>query len=479
VSPLPSDDPVTVTGGTGGLSADLDDMEAVARAMLEAGKRLLGLAASSQHFLAHPDVVASAALDAAGMAAFELALGEALNGAAGLVARAGGIIVEAAALRTEALTYRAVDEAMAAATQVRRFEQGALFTLALPAAVVVAVGAYGFDKVLGRDPAADAQHLLASHPGIVDEVVGSAPGFITGMELEVEIATNKQFHLSTFFPTTVAGGASLAGLLYPETAVRVERMPQDFAAKGDVAPANLQDVMRNFQNRNAYTDQNRGLQSEIDVQAVTATGNHGEQVTTGYIVDIPGTKDWQFSGPRPYLNDFGTNVHALAGEPTAYEHGIEEALRQAGVPPGAPVMLVGHSQGGMVAVRAANDFVSSGKFNVTHVVTAGAPVGGMQVPNSVQVLSMENAHDIVPHLDGRPNPDHPNWTTVAVDRGVGDITTNHDMVSSYLPIAGDIDRSGDPSVRQFVGSANAFLGRSGVQTQVFDFHRVRRTAGNP
>jgi hypothetical protein len=59
-------------------------------------------------------------------------------------------------------------------------------------------------------------------------------------------------------------------------------------------------------------------------------------------------------------------------------------------------MLVGHSQGGMVAVRAANDFVTAGKFNVTPYrdrrLTGRRDAG----PKSVQVLSMENAHDIVP-----------------------------------------------------------------------------------
>jgi PGAP1-like protein len=454
-------------------------MEAVARVLEASGRELLHLAATCQGFLADPDLVASTALDPVGAAACEAALGEALDGPAGLCARAVEVMVEAAKLRATVWTVRAEDELQAAALQVLRFGQGALFPLALPAVLpaglVLALG----DKALGRDPAADAQHLLVAHPGIVDDVVGSAPSFIGTILAPLELSKGvlAQFGVwqavtpASFFPVTVAQGASLAGLLYPETNPRVEPVANDEALPRTVPPANLNDVMSDFQNRNTFTDQNRHLQSEIDVRAITTKGPGGSPHVSGYIVDIPGTKDWQFAGPRPYLNDFGTNVHALAGEPTAYENGIEKALSMAGVPPDAPIMLVGHSQGGMVAVRAANDFVTAGKFNVTHVVTAGSPVGGMQVPKSVQVLSMENAHDIVPHLDGRPNHDLPNWTTVSVDRGAGDISSNHDARLSYLPIAVEVDTSSDPSVRHFLGSSQAFLGGSSVSTRVYAFHR--------
>jgi hypothetical protein len=60
---------------------------------------------------------------------------------------------------------------------------------------------------------------------------------------------------------------------------------------------------------------------------------------------------------------------------------------------------------------------------------------------------------------------------------VGDITTNHDAGLSYLPIAGDIDVSGAPSVRRFLGSSGAFLGGSSVSTRAFAFHRSSAPLG--
>lgn len=51
-------------------------------------------------------------------------------------------------------------------------------------------------------------------------------------------------------------------------------------------------------------------------------------------------------------------------------------------------------------------FTSGGQaFNITHVVTAGSPIGRTDIPADVQVLSLENQRDIVPHLDAAPNPD--------------------------------------------------------------------------
>jgi len=131
------------------------------------------------------------------------------------------------------------------------------------------------------------------------------------------------------------------------------------------------------------------------------------------------------------------------------------------------------------------ELARSGEFSVTHVVTLGSPVRGMAVPPSVQVQSLENAHDIVPHLDAKANPDLPNWTTVSIDRGTGDITDNHDVRASYEPIAADVDQlwkpndggTPDPSVSQFLNSAGAFLAGSGITTQAFSF--LRSTQHSP
>jgi hypothetical protein len=104
-----------------------------------------------------------------------------------------------------------------------------------------------------------------------------------------------------------------------------------------------------------------------------------------------------------------------------------------------------------VAVNTARDLVADG-HNVTHVITAGAPASQVlaDLPHSVQVLSIENAGDPVPHLDGSPNPDRANVTTVTIHHGQPALADNHDLQKSYLPGAADVDASTDRSVRAYL-----------------------------
>ena len=155
--------------------------------------------------------------------------------------------------------------------------------------------------------------------------------------------------------------------------------------------------------------------------------------------------------------DTAGNLHSVAGDATAYQQAVEQALASVGATPTQPVMLVGHSQGGMVAVQAANDLVARG-YAVTHVVTAGSPVGSMPVAPSVQVLSFENAVDLVPLLDGADNPDTANRTTVTFRSQGGEIGANHDL-GRYATAAASVKDSTDPSISAWRDSAAAdFLG---------------------
>jgi hypothetical protein len=236
-----------------------------------------------------------------------------------------------------------------------------------------------------------------------------------------------------------------------------------------VPPAGFADLVAGLAYRDLDATADR--QGDIDVRVVTDADG-----TRSYIVDIPGTKDWhlapgQHDGP---LNDIGTNLHAMGGQSTAYEQGIGEALRRAGAGPGDPVMLVGHSQGGIVATDAANHFVSNGQFNVTHVVTFGAPVGRLDVPDSVAMLSVENNNDIVAHLDAADNPDTPNRTTVSFDDDHGRVRENHSLDVSYAPAARALDASTDASVVAFRDSASAFLGDDPGRAVSTYAYQVRR-----
>jgi pimeloyl-ACP methyl ester carboxylesterase len=205
----------------------------------------------------------------------------------------------------------------------------------------------------------------------------------------------------------------------------------------------------------------------IDVRMVTLADG-----SRRVIVDITGTKSWD-PLPTGDVTSLTTNGRALVGVRTAYEQGVLLAMRRAGVRRHDKVMLVGHSQGGMVAVTAARDALRSGEFDVTHVVTAGSPVALTvgQLPRRVQVLALENRRDVVPHLDGRANPDRRNVTTATASSGDGTVLGDHAVEGAYVPIAEEVDASRNRSVRDFLDGAGDFFRGTEVRTTTYQVTR--------
>jgi hypothetical protein len=140
--------------------------------------------------------------------------------------------------------------------------------------------------------------------------------------------------------------------------------------------------------------------------------------TRSWLVSVPGTQDWMVGGANPM--DQQSNVELLAGQPAAASELTLAAMEQAGIAPGEPVMLAGHSQGGMTAMALAGSVAVTSRFAITHVLTAGAPVAGMTSRPGIQVLSVEHSTDAVPALDGSVNPDTPDRTTVERDLSESD-----------------------------------------------------------
>ncbi|MBV9594147.1 MAG: hypothetical protein JO147_10205 [Actinobacteria bacterium] len=266
----------------------------------------------------------------------------------------------------------------------------------------------------------------------------------------------------------VAATARRLGNAYPDGRAIVTELGSDTSGAAGLLPRSLTDVMSGLSQRN------EGQAGEVDVRFVTSVDAAGT-TTRSAIVDIPGTKDWAAPSGRlnPDVVNVGTDLRALAGDDTTYEEGVKEAMRQAGVRPDDKVMLVGHSGGGMVAVNLASHLSNSREFNVTHVVTAGAPIGIdlHRLPSRTKVLAFENHRDAVPQLDGEANVERGDVTTVAEDRIGKDLEDDHSLSAAYVPMAADADHSDDPSVRQFVDSAGGFLDGTSVETHRYLIRR--------
>jgi hypothetical protein len=98
------------------------------------------------------------------------------------------------------------------------------------------------------------------------------------------------------------------------------------------------------------------------------------------------------------------------------------------------------------------------------------------IPDDVTVLSLENTGDVVPLLDGEPNPGGAHHTTVQADVHSGSLGAadgqNHSL-STYESIASAADASYDPSIRAVVQSMHeqGFLGDAGepVRSRTFTY----------
>jgi hypothetical protein len=467
---------VEVVGGAGGLAARYDDLAATAAVLADAAAGLLGTASAARGVLTEPGLLTSAPLDPAGFARTEVAVLAAVAGPHGLLVAAGRLSGHALHLSAAVARYTAADRLGAGWHGLWTWLEG---IAALPLLGAVAVSPFGLAAggmwFATGHRSRDLARLLCEHPGVVDDAVASTPLFLSALGAAalgpLARPADGVFRAQTghpLLPATLADLAGLVGLLYPPGSPVVAGRGTDTAAEARRAPTGVGDLLAALGHRDRRAVGR--AQGEIDVRRLTRAGPAGH-TRTSWVVDLPGTKDWQADPrQRPYLNDFGTSLSTLAGDPSARVDGVTQALQRAGARPGEPVMLVGYSQGGLVALRAAQEYADSGRFHVTHVVTAGAPVSRVPVPASVQLLSLENRYDLVPRLDGAASPDETNRVSVLFDAQHHDIGGNHDLEQSYLPAARALDADPDPSLGAWREGAGAFFapGVVEVRTTVWD-----------
>ncbi len=204
---------------------------------------------------------------------------------------------------------------------------------------------------------------------------------------------------------------------------------------------------------------------------------------SAWIVEISGTQGWDVrSGANPF--DVTTDVRSMARQSTVLADGVAQALDEAQLEAGRsgaddPVMVTGHSLGGIVATGLAASPEFMARHRVTHVVTMGSPVARMPVPRGVEVLSLEHEQDAVPRLDGAVNPDRKDWVTVTRDlerdpSGVRTAGGAH-SVDEYAETAAAVDSSSAPSVVTWrEGSRPFFEPVRGHQPVVRDY-RIERS----
>jgi hypothetical protein len=194
----------------------------------------------------------------------------------------------------------------------------------------------------------------------------------------------------------------------------------------------------------------------------------GEDGVTRRVVFIPGTKDWGNFTNNPF--DMEADIALMAGRLPDAAAVVAAALAADGAQPGDPVMLTGHSLGGIVATALAGNEAMQRRFTISAVLTAGSPTGRITLPASVNALHLEGTRDIVPGLDGRPNPDTATRVTVHHDvrdselaalEGEGEDIGSAHSLDSYRQTARLVDDGLDASTDAWLTAEGDFLNPTG------------------
>ncbi len=178
-----------------------------------------------------------------------------------------------------------------------------------------------------------------------------------------------------------------------------------------------------------------------------------------WIVYVGGTVDFGLvAGDEPA--DMTSNLHGIAddsgldalrlrgAETGAGERAVREAMREAGVHAGDPMLAVGYSGGGVIAAKLAGD----PELNVVGAVNLGGPVASAPTRDGVGLLSIEHEEDLVPATGGagQPSPDRVTVTRSVLDpeREYEAVLPAHEL-TRYRQTAAMVDDSEEARLASF------------------------------
>ena len=507
-----ADPRIAVRGGVGGTAVGLDELAGAAGQLAQVatalGEVVLRLAATTA------TTGASAPLSPVTAVRAEAELAEATRTVAREAVAVGGVAV---AVRAAAWAYREAEDGV---VRTAGLAQDIVMVAVGRAAPVLVVAVVALDA-MGVEVAALLDDMVWEVPELA-ELVGGSGGLVVGLRSSpVTAPLLAPPHRVRSGPygqartggadsdevaiRTVADSAAAWGLLSDDGAVRVtavEGEPGDRCGTGagtdagssdgnDCGPARTPTGLADLARDQA------ALPGDGRVRVVEVSGGDGP----AWIVQIGGTQVWDpRAGENPF--DLTSDVRSMAAESTLLAAGVQQALaaaqsRAASSSTGSrdvaaePVLLSGHSLGGIVAAGLASSAQFRSAHRVTHVVTLGSPVGRVPVPPEVGVLSVEHRQDPVPRLEGRPNPDRSGWVTVSRDLEAGleagpeagpeagseaprRASAAH-RSERYVETAAAVDASDDRSVAAWRAGAGAFFaGPEGPSTVVVRDYRIAR-----
>lgn len=479
-----------MSGGARGVSAHLDDMEKTADELERLARELALIGTRSLVSQNDPELGVSVIASAPTWFEVRKNMGEFTVFVGTSATR---LEATAVALRASVMAYRQaqraseriIDDALTAVGNIAGHAvRGAL--VLLPSFVISAylpilavdlqvnfvrrfLGVEGPDFVLTRALAKNARDIAQrgidnltqkafTHPGVSRRVIEHViPGFVGGFAGFPPNIQNlfRTPHSSEQVTTMMVNTGYTVGVF--DSSVTVTKVEQSLARQ--VHPTDLSEL---------YARQ-RSVHSGRDNGRVRVDKVRGADGVERVVVYVPATTDWSVGSGNG--TDMQTNLETIAGKDSAMRKVVRQALEDAGVDGSTEIMLVGYSQGGIVAMSLADDAEFASKYNVTTVVTVGSPVSDYRVPDSVEVLSIEHDHDLVPQLDGRKNPDQHNWTTVTTLPHLGTGQQAQDAHSGDVYAEAIAGIENDPDVQAFKRKRGEFF--AGTVTESHQYEGTR------
>ncbi len=445
----------SVSGGSHGVEAGYEQMRALASRFERQAGDLAEMAGLGTRVMSDGDLLESSVLSPLTFADAQVQVLDATAGADGLTVRAVGIEADALGVRAVVAAFEAsdalawhlgetIDSTLGRVT-------GRALAPALPALLVAGGLTYAWwsttsaeeQAAVGDELADDLGRLVHDHPELAQHLVNSGGGLVDGLTGGLLTGTGLLDGGGPIDRASTNDAARLMALLLGnDTEFAVERIEGvDPSPVQRRAPGSLADLMVSLEDTDLLDRTDPDRHGAIQVQRIV--DERGERS----IVYLPGTDDMspvsREGGP---VRDMEANYQLIGGLDSAYGRGIQQAMLDAGLE-GHDVMLVGHSQGGMVATALAADPGFARQFDVRHVVTAGSPTAQVpDLPAGTSAIHLENRGDAVPLLDGEDNPDQPHRTTVSFDAGSHDVVDNH-AIDRYVSGAAAADASTNGSIR--------------------------------
>jgi hypothetical protein len=460
----------SVSGGSHGVQAGYEQMLALAERYERHAGDFVEMAGLGARVMANGDLLESSILSPMSFADAEVQVLDATTGVDGLTVRAVGIEADALGVRAVVAAFKASDGLSRHGTEMIDNALGRLLFASLPVALPALLAAggitYAYHSTLSPEEQEaltarltdDLGQLLHDHPELAQHLINGGGGLLESLVPGLGLLDPGDGPIDR--ATTNDAARLLALLLGNDTAYDVSRLDgiEPSLNQGHV-PQSLEDLMLSLNDTNLLDAKEPGHHGAIQVQRIVEDGQER------FIVYIPGTDDMS---PIPqdgeHARDMETNYQLIGGLDSAYGRGIQQAMLDAGLE-GKDVMLVGHSQGGMVSTSLAADPDFTRHFNVQHVVTAGSPTAQVpDLPAGTSAIHLENRGDAVPLLDGEDNPDQPNRTTVKFDEGSSDVGDNH-AIRHYANGAAAADASTSGSVQDQIRQMqeDGYLGSGTVE----------------